>query len=263
MSTSAFKLDPTVFNATLYKQLTDLWLGDMDLSGQHMNPAAMKRWFSSDSELDAACADQFAHALEAIGPEHLPAPTAQPFIDEIARIAQDCPANGSAQAAWVALSLALLLDQMPRNIHRDHDGLRKVYTHYDPMALHLSRTLLSSNPPIPRVDLHPQWRHSLAHRMWLYMPLMHSEDIESHTLLRGILDEAGQELSSLQHLDASQMILQGQLKAEKEHRDILDEFGRYPHRNMALGRPSTEAEKKFLSAGGATFGVAQPDRDEL
>jgi uncharacterized protein (DUF924 family) len=53
------------------------------------------------------------------------------------------------------------------------------------------------------------------------------------------------------------MILDAQFKAEKDHRDILNKFGRYPHRNGPLGRSSTDEEKRFLEEGGETFGVAQ------
>ncbi|KAH3966239.1 hypothetical protein HBI25_121140 [Parastagonospora nodorum] len=244
---SSFKLDPTIFNATLYAQLTDLWLPNVDSTGSELDPSLLQRWFSSDPALDRTCRDSFAHALEAIGPENVE-PSAQPFFDEIERAGDD--------GAWTALSLAILLDQMPRNIYRTDEGLRKVYTHYDPMAYNLSRALLS---PDKRVDLRPQFRHSIAHRMWLYMPLMHSEDIEAHKLVDGILADAKSDVAGRK---GSEMMLAGQLKAEKEHREILDRFGRYPHRNGALGRVSTEAKKKFIREGGATFGVKQA-RDEL
>jgi uncharacterized protein (DUF924 family) len=263
MSNSTFKLDSSIFNATLYKQLTDVWLPNVDISGGELDESVMKRWFMADAALDSICRDKFAHALEAIGPNHLPEPTAEPFLDEIERVAQESPSDNGSQAAWTALSLTLLLDQMSRNIYRTDDGLRRVYNHYDPIACNLSRTLLSPTSPISRVDLHPQWRNSLAHRMWLYMPLMHSEDVESHKLVDEILAEAKSELEQLEGLKGSNMILEGQFKAEKEHRDILDKFGRYPHRNKALGRVSTEEERNFLEQGGATFGVAQAKKDEL
>jgi len=250
-TTTTFKLDPTIFNATLYKQVTDLWLPHVSPTGSALDPSILQRWFTSDPALDRTCRDAFAHALEAIGPEHVE-PTAQPFLDEIERAASD----DEAQGAWTALSLAILLDQMPRNIYRTDEGLRKVYTHYDPMAYSLSRALLSSDK---RVDLHPQFRHSVAHRMWLYMPLMHSEDIEAHELVDGILAAATGDVAGRK---GSEMMLAGQLKAEKEHREILDRFGRYPHRNGALGRVSTEAEKRYIRQGGATFGVKQAN-DEL
>jgi uncharacterized protein (DUF924 family) len=263
-STSAFKLDANVFNATLYKQLTDVWLPGVDLRGEELDFSVLKRWFMASGDeriaFDGLCRSSFGHALEAVGPDHLPEPSAQPFVDEIERVARE---SDDAQAAWTALSLMLLLDQIPRNIYRTDEGLRKVYSHYDEISYALSRRLLSSNAPVPRVDLHPQWRNSAVHRLWFYMPLMHSEESEPHNYLDEILSEAGKELEVLEGHQGSKTFLEGQLKAEREHRDILDRFGRYPHRNSALGRPSTEEEKRFLEEGGATFGVAQEKKGAL
>jgi uncharacterized protein (DUF924 family) len=249
---STFRLDPSLFNATLYKQVTDVWLPGIDLHGEELDFSVVKRWFAGSVEeraaFDGTCHDNFAHALEAIGPDHMPEPTTEPFLDEIER------SGDASQAAWTALSLTLLLDQIPRNIYRSDEGLRKVYNHYDKVSYALARSLLSSKD---RVDLHPQWRNSAAHRMWFYMPLMHSEDIEAHKLVDGILAEATEDMAQLEGHEASKNFLQKQVEAEAEHRAILDRFERYPHRNGALGRVSTAEEKSFLEEGGATFGVAQ------
>jgi uncharacterized protein (DUF924 family) len=262
-STSTFKLDANVFNATLYKQLIDVWLPGVDLRGEELDSSALQRWFMASGDeriaFDGLCRSNFGHALEAIGPDHLPTPTAQPFIDEIERVAHE---SDDAQAAWTALSMTLLLDQIPRNIYRTDEGLRKVYNHYDAISYALSRRILLFNAPVPRVDLHPQWRNSAAYRMWFYMPLMHSEELEAHDYLDGILDEASKEIGILDGHQGSKTFLNSQLEGEREHRDILDRFGRYPHRNGALGRTSTEEEKKFLEEGGATFGVAQEKKND-
>jgi uncharacterized protein (DUF924 family) len=258
---STFRLDAAVFNASLYKQLTDIWLPGVDLRGEELDTGVLTRWFMASTNeraaFDGLCRARFAHALDAIGPGHLTEPTAQPFLDEIERAAHNDAQTGEAQAAWTALSLTLLLDQIPRNIYRTDAGLRKVYTHYDTISYKLSCALLSPSSPVPRVDLHPQWRHSAAHRLWFYMPLMHSEDVQAHDLIDEILTEATNEAQMLEGHNATKAFLEGQIKAEKSHREIIDRFGRYPHRNGALGRPSTEEEIKFLSEGGATFGVAQ------
>jgi uncharacterized protein (DUF924 family) len=255
---STYKLDASIFNPTLYKNLTDIWLPGVDFRGEELDVSVMKRWFAGSADeraaFDGTCRENFAHALEAIGPEQIPEPTAQPFLDEIERIRKN---EDDAQAAWAALSLALLLDQIPRNIYRTDEGLRKVYNHYDKMSYALSRTLLSSHGPIPRVDLHPQWRNSAAHRMWFYMPLMHSEDLEAHNLLDGILAEAIKEAQQLEGHQGTKTFLEKTIESEASHRAILDKFGRYPHRNGALGRTSTEEEKKFMEDGGETFGVTQ------
>lgn len=258
---STFKLDNDIFNATLYKQLTDVWLPGVDLKGEQLDQSILKRWFVPTPDerdaFDKVCREQFAHALDAIGPDVLPEPTAQPFIDEITRIAKDDPSDNGSKAAWTALSLALLLDQIPRNLYRTNESLRKVYNHYDVMSYSLARALLHSPSIVPRVDLHPQWRLSAAHRIWFYMPLVHSEDVEAHKYLDSILGEFKEELGKLEGFKGSKGLIEGILKSEKDHRDIIDRFGRYPHRNEALGRESTEEEKKFLADGGATFGVGQ------
>jgi uncharacterized protein (DUF924 family) len=258
-----FKLDASVFNATLYRQLTDVWLPGVDLRGEELDTRVLKRWFMAGGDeraaFDGLCRDKFGPALEAIGPDDMTEPTAQPFLDEIARVAQEDPMGDGAEAAWTALSLTLLLDQIPRNLYRTDAGLRKVYTHYDGMSYNLSRALLSPQSPVPRVDLHGQWRNSAAHRLWFYMPLMHSEDIAAHHAMDELLRQASGEANALEAHNATKTFLDGQVQAEKSHREILDRFGRYPHRNGALGRPSTEEEIKFLDNGGATFGVAQEE----
>lgn len=261
---STYKLDPAIFNAALYKQVPEVWFPGMDLSGQELDPDVMRRWFMGTPNerlhFDGVCRNAFAHALEAIGPDKFPEASAQPFLDELASIAKKDEGGAGDEAAWTALSLTLLLDQMPRNIYRTEEGLRKVYTHYDRICFQLVSTLLSPASPIPQPDTHPLFQHSAAHRLWFYMPLMHSEDIPAHKLVDSILAEYGKEIEGLEGYQGTKTFLQGQLKAEKMHREILDRFGRYPHRNGALGRKSTQEEEKFLEGGGATFGVEQAQK---
>ncbi|KAF2831811.1 DUF924-domain-containing protein, partial [Ophiobolus disseminans] len=244
---SSFTLDPAIFNPTLYTQITNIWLPGVDLRGEALPHDVLKRWFmltgAERDAFDSTCRAHFAHALDAIGPHVFSPPTAQPFIDEI-----DSKLD-AGDAAWTALSLTLLLDQIPRNVYRTDEGLRKVYTHYDSMAYALSQTLLA-RPTRP--DTHPQWRQSAAHRLWFYLPLMHSENLGAHNLLDKILVEATQDC---ERAEGSKGFVAAQVKAEKEHRAILERFGRYPHRNRALGRGSTGEEGVFLREGGATFGV--------
>ena len=255
MSTSTFQLDPNIFNQTLYKKVIHVWFPGVDLSGQALDMNAVRRWFMGTPEereaFDGICRTSFVHALESIGPDKVSEPSAQPFLDEMQR-----GRESSEEGAWTALSLTLLLDQMPRNIYRTDQGLRKVYTHYDRMAYALSRALLSTSP-LARPDKHPVFARSGPHRLWFYMPLMHSEDLEAHHLLDEILAEYGKHVRALEGIEGSKMFLDAQLKAAKEHREILEKFGRYPHRNSALGRESTQAETEFLESGGATFGVAR------
>jgi uncharacterized protein (DUF924 family) len=253
---STFQLDRDVFTPTLYKQVTEIWLTGAGVDGK-LEPSVAKKWFLGDAELDRVCKDNFAHALEIIGPERLPQPTAKPFLQELESIQNEGKKDSGAQAAWTALSMVILLDQMPRNIFRTNEGLRKVYTHYDRMAFDLVKTLLSASSPISRPDLHPQWENSFAHKMWFYLPVVHSEDIEAHKTLDDLVVPFSKRIENLEGYEATKGLVDGFMKSEKAHREPLEKFGRYPHRNIALGRTSTEQEKEFLKGGGQTFGVAQ------
>lgn len=263
---SSFTLDRNIFTPALYQKVQDVWLGGVDSNGEEVNMDVVRRWFMGTPEerlaLDKQCSDKFLPALEAIGPTKLTTPTAVPFLDQLKEIALEDASGDGSEAASTALSIAILLDQMPRNIFRTNEGLVKVYTHYDKIAQAFIRTLFSPDSPIPRPDQHPQWRNSTAHRMWFYMVLCHSEDVEVHKQLDGLLSDLQSDLGKQTGCAGSKTLLEGQFKAEREHREIIDRFGRYPHRNAALGRKSTEEELEFLSGGGATFGVAQ-EKDEL
>ena len=263
---SSFTLDRNVFTPALYRKVQDVWLRGVDPSGEEVNMDVVRRWFMGTPEerltFDKTCSDNFLHALEIIGPTKPSTPIADAFLDQLSEIAQNDSQGDGAEAASAALSIAILLDQMPRNIFRSNEGLVKVYTHYDKISQAFIRTLFSAKSPIPRPDQHPLWRHSTAHRMWFYMPLCHSEDVEDHKQMDGLLLDLQRDLDGQAGCAGSKQLIESQFKAEREHREIIDRFGRYPHRNGALGRESSEEEVKFMSEGGATFGVAQ-EKDEL
>ena len=71
--------------------------------------------------------------------------------------------------------------------------------------------------------------------MWLYLPFEHAEDLESQE--RGV--------ALFEALGDPELVKWAVL-----HRDIIARFGRFPHRNAILGRPSTAAEEAFLAEGG-------------
>jgi uncharacterized protein (DUF924 family) len=258
---SSFSLDRSIFKPALYKKVVDVWLAGISTDGGTVDMDVARRWFMGTPEervaFDGICRDNFGDALEAIGPAKFPKPDAEPFLSELREIARRDASKDGSEAAWTALSIAILLDQMPRNIFRTDEGLVKVYSHYDHISQSFARALFSPASPIPRPDQHPQLRNSTAHRLWFYMPLCHSEDIAAHEQLDEILTDFHADLEKQHGLAGSKHFLQQQFKAEQEHREILDRFGRYPHRNGAMGRQSTEEEEKFLASGGATFGVVQ------
>jgi uncharacterized protein (DUF924 family) len=76
------------------------------------------------------------------------------------------------------------------------------------------------------------------HRAFLYMPYMHSESRVIHNLAIRLFSEPGME---------------NNLDFESKHKIIIDQFGRYPHRNEMLGRVSTQEEIEFLKTEGSSF----------
>jgi uncharacterized protein (DUF924 family) len=80
-------------------------------------------------------------------------------------------------------------------------------------------------------------------RLAFYLPLLHSEAVEDQDLCLRLME---------QRLDAGGMLLHA-----RAHRLAIQRFGRFPHRNAALGRETTAAEQAFLDAGGYAAAVAE------
>ena len=121
-----------------------------------------------------------------------------------------------------ALALVLLLDQIPRNIFRASAHAFAT----DPLALQAARHAIDAG-----FDTHVD----PALRFFFYMPFEHAEAMHDQ-------DRAVELFTALG--DAN---LLGYAKA---HRDVIARFGRFPHRNAALGRISTPEEQAWLDAGG-------------
>lgn len=128
--------------------------------------------------------------------------------------------------AWVetaegALALMILLDQFPRNCFR---GTGHMFA-TDPLARSLAAKAIEAG-------------HDLALdaeiRVFLYLPFEHSEDI------------ADQERSVALHKANAEPYLSYAV----DHHEIIKRFGRFPHRNLALGRQTTSQEQAFLDGGG-------------
>ncbi|MGJ7496562.1 DUF924 family protein [Variovorax sp. RT4R15] len=129
--------------------------------------------------------------------------------------------DGWAADAEGALALLVLLDQFPRNAYRETGHMFAT----DGKARAIARTAVTAG-----LDA----RVEAALRPFFYLPFMHSEaleDQERSVALNAALDANTQRFAVL-------------------HRDIVARFGRFPHRNAALGRASTPDEQRFLDEGG-------------
>lgn len=276
MAASTRILPESIFNPKLYTRVLSLWFGDLPATATAPDESAGNRWFGMGGKdakdaFDGECTQVCTDALRALSPDQWPLPTFEsfeadrqiaplisaPFRSAVERDSSRGP-EGLAKVD-VALSLALLLDQMPRNIFRDAAGQRLVYSHYD----RLSRSLISSiingsassgDSDVKDLDLDPKYRLNLARRIWFYLPLMHSEDLVYHDEFSARLKGFHDDISKTGDEEAKEYA-QTTIDFEQKHRTLLERFGRYPHRNEALGRIPTLEETKFLTEGGETFGT--------
>ena len=123
------------------------------------------------------------------------------------------------------LAEIIVLDQFSRNIYRD---TAKAFAQ-DPQALTLAQEAIA----------HGANEELTGHKKaFLYMPFMHSESKIIHAIAQMLFSEEGME---------------GNLDFELQHKKIIDQFGRYPHRNKILGRVSTAEEIEFLQGPNSSF----------
>lgn len=127
------------------------------------------------------------------------------------------------------LALVLLLDQFPRNMFR---GDRRAFA-TDAQALEVAEFAIAQD--VDQVLLPIQ-------RAFIYLPLEHSEKIESQRLSV----ELFRQLSD--NPETADMFAYA-----VRHKDVIERFGRFPHRNQILGRTSTPEELEFLQQPGSSF----------
>ena len=123
-----------------------------------------------------------------------------------------------------ALALVLVLDQFPRNIYR---GTPRAFAG-DIRARKLSEATIAA---FQDRELTP------VQRVFLYLPFEHSEDLEDQDRSARLFSP----LAQFPHLKECVVYAY-------EHRSVIAQFGRFPHRNAILGRESTPAELAFLAS---------------
>ena len=185
-------------------EILDFWFGREDEKGYG---EFRDEWFQKDEEFDRQIRER--------------------FLEDYERASRG-EYDGWQEEPGSCLALVILLDQFPRNLFRGDTRTHAT----DDKALDISREAIQKG--FDR-KLPPFQRH------FLYMPFMHSEDLEdqqrSVALFRDLAEEGGPDV----------------LEYAKGHRDIVGRFGRFPHRNEMLGRETTAEEAEFLEQPGSPF----------
>ncbi|WP_299443711.1 DUF924 family protein [uncultured Rhodospira sp.] len=133
--------------------------------------------------------------------------------------------DGWAVTPKGALALILLLDQVPRNIHR---GTPRAFA-TDGKALDAAKQALRDGHDTALTPVE---------RLFLYMPFQHAEDLVEQERSLTLYDRLG---------------IEGAQKSAHRHHEIIALFGRFPHRNAILGRDSTPEELAFLEEPNSSF----------
>ena len=171
-------------------------------------------WFAADAAFDAQIRTRFG---------------------AVATAAADGELDGWTRTPLGWLALLILLDQFSRNLHRND---AKAWAQ-DPKALSLALAGIERGddqalPPLQRV--------------FAYLPLEHAEDLavqhRSVALFEALCAESQPE---------QRASFEGFLDYARRHRDVIERFGRFPHRNAVLGRSSTAEEAIYLAQPGAGF----------
>lgn len=129
-------------------------------------------------------------------------------------------------SAESCLALIILLDQMPLNMFRGRPESFQTEAQAIECSLHGIEQGYDLQLPVERLN-------------FFYMPLMHSEKLEHQNLGVEKFEQAG---------------LDENARFARHHRELVERFGRFPHRNEILGRASTAEELAYLASDGAFRG---------
>ncbi len=197
------------------KKILNFWFGEINKNGIPYQEK-QKMWWIKDKKLDELIKNQFENHL-------ISAKSVK--IGEISD-------NPDEMLAYV-----ILLDQFSRNIYRETPGSFL----QDTIALNITLKGIISGADKEMMPFQ---------RAFFYMPLMHSEDIDIQKKSVDCFSNLEKEYENSENF--AQLVKQNK-KYAVLHYDIIEKYGRYPHRNVIVGRESTADEIEFLKGPGSSF----------
>ncbi len=202
-------------------EVLDFWFGPPDDSGYARQREA---WFRKDDAFDVLVAQRFGPLIEKALAGGIDDWVATSEVRQLTR-AQQVALN-----PLPALAQVIVLDQFTRNAFR---GSARAFAG-DAMALQTARALVAAGADRPLTGVQ---------RMFAYLPFEHAEDLsDQHTAVQ-----------LFQQLGRDDPALAGLVEWAQRHHDVVARFGRFPHRNAALGRASTPDELTFLQQPSSQF----------
>ena len=209
-------LDPTITDEdqSRIEAILSFWFKEQELSAPQID-RRMDTWFSEDPVLDLEIEKEFANEVEA---------------------ASDGKLSHWAVDPHGRLALIILIDQFRRNIYRNSAAAFSK----DKLAL---RLCVEGAMEKKDKDLTP------IQRVFFYMPLQHSESPKVQAKSLELYDRLAETVSATERETFRTVAQFAEL-----HKDIVDQFGRFPHRNKLLNRENTAEEAEYLAGDSPDFG---------
>lgn len=195
-------------------KILDFWFKEHELTAPQID-GRMDTWFSEDSVFDAEVAEEFSNDVEE---------------------AREGKLNHWAHKPPGRLALILVLDQFHRNIYR---GKPEAFAG-DKAAL---RLCVEGAMEKKDMGLSP------IERVFFYMPLQHAESRKVQSKSVQIFKKLSSAVSPT-YRETFETVAQ----FAELHADIVQRFGRFPHRNAVLGRANTPEEDEYLAGDAPDFG---------
>ncbi len=200
---------------SLAEKIHAFWFGEIGENGL-CDAEKSSAWFEKDDCFDRLMEREFGNFLSSVHSGAL---------------------DGMDQTPRGALSLIVLTDQFPRNIHR---GRPESFA-FDSFALAVCRKGIGKG--FDSLLAPPE-------RVFFYLPLMHSESFAIQKISVKTFTSLAEDFREIPEVFKT---LNYSVDFARRHFDIIEQFGRYPHRNKILGRESTPEEIEFLKQPGSSF----------
>lgn len=195
------------------QEILDFWFGPIKTADDFPQDKIIL-WFGKKDDVDKDMRNKYEYLVQAAANHELDSWTRTP--------------RGR-------LALILLLDQFPRNIYRDTPQAFA----YDQQALKLAFEGIDKNEDAQLLPIE---------RAFLYFPLMHSEDPKIQKISIEKYHALAQSVPTALYSN-----YRSYERFALRHFDVINSFGRFPHRNKILGRDSTPEEIDFLKTPGSSF----------
>eukprot|EP01084_Bolivina_argentea_P079648 144430_1 len=221
---------PDASNDFVPDDILRFWFGDITSSKTHIPEHITKKWFMGGKEFDQEIISMFGGFMHII-------------LNEKNELHKIWLSSLKGTVAYI-----IIADQFARNVYR---GTPKAFEN-DIYAQNIVNKCIETGNDKQIFQIHP------AFNSFLYMPLMHSENINHHYTLEKCQNWM---LNTLEKEHPFYSFIEMQVKYGKHHREIIELFDRFPQRNEILGRQSTDQEIQYIKDHDLMRLINRPDSE--